>query len=238
VGIVGLVPHHICMMMGVVDTALAEGDAEAVAAALAAGEGATGTTDATAADLDLGRLAADDARRKAAEAHVQRHMDLYYFFAPDSCGRGLATEAGAAVVAAAFAAAPDLHRLVAGTKEGNVGSQRLLRKLGFRDAVPNNSHNSFVLSRAQHLQHQEAAAAKAEASAKAEANAASSEAKTAEAGGAGGAGAGSASDAGAGATGGDGMMCEGGFCVPTGAGAGAAPFSKFGNILAEIDGDK
>jgi len=45
-------------------------------------------------------------------------------------GRGLVTEAAGAVIDASFAADPDLNRIQATTDERNVGSLRILEKLG------------------------------------------------------------------------------------------------------------
>jgi len=56
---------------------------------------------------------------------------LGYAFGSAYWGRGYATEAAAAVVAEAFGPF-DMDRLVAITREANLGSRRVLCKLGFR----------------------------------------------------------------------------------------------------------
>jgi ribosomal-protein-alanine N-acetyltransferase len=57
-------------------------------------------------------------------------VELGYAFGRDFWGRGLATEAARAVVAEAFGPLA-LQRVVAVTKPVNLGSQRVLAKLGF-----------------------------------------------------------------------------------------------------------
>jgi RimJ/RimL family protein N-acetyltransferase len=57
--------------------------------------------------------------------------ELGYWIAPAHHGRGLATEAGAAVLRFAFASV-GLHKVTVGCISENVGSRRVIEKLGFR----------------------------------------------------------------------------------------------------------
>ncbi len=70
-----------------------------------------------------------------------------YWLHPDARGRGAATEALALLTAHAFTSADDgglgLHRLEAGTDIDNRGSQRVLRRAGFRQA----GHQHRVMAR-------------------------------------------------------------------------------------------
>jgi RimJ/RimL family protein N-acetyltransferase len=59
-----------------------------------------------------------------------RRAELGYWIGPQHWGRGYATEAGAAVVAWAFAAG--WERLTAGIFAGNRASERVVQKLGFQ----------------------------------------------------------------------------------------------------------
>ena len=64
---------------------------------------------------------------------VGRAPDLGYWIAPRAQGRGYATEAAAAVLAAAFA--EGLERVETQVLLGNHGSLRVLAKLGFREVA-------------------------------------------------------------------------------------------------------
>ena len=58
-------------------------------------------------------------------------VEIGYAFGPPWWGKGYATEAGQAIVEAAFGTL-GLQRIVADTDEANLGSQRVLAKLGFK----------------------------------------------------------------------------------------------------------
>jgi ribosomal-protein-alanine N-acetyltransferase len=57
-------------------------------------------------------------------------VEIGYAFGPASWGRGYATEAGRAILDAAFGPL-GLEQVVAVTREANTGSQRVIAKLGF-----------------------------------------------------------------------------------------------------------
>ncbi|WP_374472102.1 GNAT family N-acetyltransferase [Phenylobacterium sp.] len=70
--------------------------------------------------------------RVIGKAGAYRLPDVGYILHPDAWGRGLATEAMAAVVAHVFATR-DVDRLTADVDPRNGASIRLLEKLGFRE---------------------------------------------------------------------------------------------------------
>jgi ribosomal-protein-alanine N-acetyltransferase len=62
---------------------------------------------------------------------VHRHIDLGYHILPEYWGRGYATEASHAIIGWCFDAL-DLHRIQADCTEGNIASERVMLKCGFR----------------------------------------------------------------------------------------------------------
>jgi ribosomal-protein-alanine N-acetyltransferase len=63
--------------------------------------------------------------------HFDHHVgEIGYSIARSYWGRGLATEAGRAIMAAAFAAYASLHRIRAMADTRNIGSLRVMEKLG------------------------------------------------------------------------------------------------------------
>lgn len=61
-----------------------------------------------------------------------RTWEIGYWFAPQTWGKGYATEAVTAFTRWIFATFPQLNRLDASIFSRNVGSDRVLRKAGFR----------------------------------------------------------------------------------------------------------
>jgi RimJ/RimL family protein N-acetyltransferase len=64
-------------------------------------------------------------------SRVHRQCEVGYCFVPEASGRGLATEAAAAMVALAFAEL-DAHRVVGRIEARNTASARVLERLGMR----------------------------------------------------------------------------------------------------------
>jgi RimJ/RimL family protein N-acetyltransferase len=61
-----------------------------------------------------------------------REPELYYGLVPEARGRGLATEAGRAVLSRLFAASPEITGAWAVTDPDNLASCRVLERLGMR----------------------------------------------------------------------------------------------------------
>jgi RimJ/RimL family protein N-acetyltransferase len=61
-----------------------------------------------------------------------RRAEVGYGIARDHWGKGLATEAARAAIDAAFATFPDLNRVRAMADARNIGSQRVMEKLGMK----------------------------------------------------------------------------------------------------------
>jgi ribosomal-protein-alanine N-acetyltransferase len=79
-------------------------------------------------ERDSGQLIGE-AGLKPLEDHGPE-VELGYAFGPASWGRGYATEAGRAILGAAFGPL-GLEQVVAVTREANTASQRVIAKLGF-----------------------------------------------------------------------------------------------------------
>lgn len=102
-------------------------------------------------DRGTGRLLGQCGLRWIPEAEA---TELLYLFTKTVWGRGLATEAGRAVIVYAFAQTA-LDRLIAVTDPQNTASQRVLGKLGFAATGPrmlwDRTVSGFELHRAQWL---------------------------------------------------------------------------------------
>lgn len=83
-----------------------------------------------AADQLVGTIALRRIQWQLRSWRIER-ADLGYWLAPSQWSRGLTTEAGRAVVRFGFATL-GLHKITCGCLADNVGSRRVIEKLGFR----------------------------------------------------------------------------------------------------------